>query len=337
MITSMIPRYERTFSLKRQLHFWIGKEYKAMKSNEFLLNHARSGIVLSLRSCLPNGGKVGMMAYNCKSVVDSIVASGCSPIFIDVTKDLMLNLDDLKTKSKSMECIIVTNLLGIQNDIFAIQSICPNIPIIIDNAQGYALPPQGDFTVYSINQGKYPSLGDGGILYCNNCNYISTIQSMYDEIPDYTSREQMNLYLRLLKYVFYSNLGTSILTRKIINKYSGMIPKVFYPNFWGHSKDSYQCSNIKIKKMCKGIARIYRDWIDEHKNQKLKVKYMDIVHTNSPKETIKKYLNKGIESGILFKNWMSWATKYGYKIGDCPISEYIISHIVMLPNYYKYK
>lgn len=317
----MIPRYERTFSLKRQLHFWTGQEYRPLKANEFLLNHARSGIVLSLRSCLPNGGCVGMIAYNCQSVVNSIIASSCTPIFIDVTKDLTLDLDDLRTKSKFIECIIVTNLLGILNDIIEIQSICPDIPIIVDNAHGYALPPQGDFTVYSINQGKYPSLGDGGVLYCNNCKYLSTIQTMYEELPDYTSNEQMNLYLRLLKNVFYSKLRTSFTWIRFSNMTKG------------NGRHSF--SSIKIKKMSKGISRIYNDWINEHKNKILKVRYMDIVYTDMPETTIEEYLKKGIEAGTLFKNWMDWAVKYGYSKGACPMSEYLTSHIVMIPNYYK--
>lgn len=317
----MIPRYERTFSLRRQLHFWMGKEYKPRKTNEFLLNHARSGIVLSLRSCLPNGGFVGMLAYNCQSVANSIISGGCVPIFIDVTKELMLDLDDLKNKSKFIECIVVTNLLGVQNNISDIQSICPGIPIIVDNAQGYAIPPQGDFTVYSINQGKYPSLGDGGILYCNNCKYISTIQTMYEELPDYTFNEQIDLYLRLLKNVFYSKLRTTVSGIRFSN-----ITR-------GNGRHSF-CS-IKIKKMSKGISRIYNDWINEHKNKILKVRYMDIVHTDMPETTIQEYLEKGVEAGTLFKNWMNWAVKYGYREGDCPMSEYLTSHIVMIPNYYK--
>lgn len=321
MITFMISRYERTFSLKRQLLFWIGKEYKSTKTNEFLLNHARSGIVLSLRSCLPNGGCVGMIAYNCQTVISSIIASSCTPIFIDITKELMIDLDDLRTKSKFIECIIVTNLLGIQNNIIAIQSICPDIPIIVDNAHGYALPPQGDFTVYSINQGKYPSLGDGGILYCNNYKYVSTIQSMYEALPNYTFKEQLDLYIRLLKNVFIGRLRTSLLLRKTLNQ--------------NISNESPKFCNIRIKKMSKGTSRIYRNWINEHNNKKLKVRYMDTVYTDMPEKTIQEYANKGIEAGILFKHWMIWAVKHGYKKGDCPMSEYLISHIVMIPNYYK--
>ena len=101
----------------------------------------------------------------------------------------------------------------------------------------------------------------------------------------------------------------------------------------GNGRHSF--SSIKIKKMSKGISRIYNDWINEHKNKILKVRYMDIVYTDMPETTIEEYLEKGIEAGTLFKNWMDWAVKYGYSKGACPMSEYLTSHIVMVPNYFK--
>ena len=47
-----------------------------------------------------------------------------------------------------MDAIVVTNLFGIHNDIDAIKKKCPNLIIIVDNAHGYGLPNEGDYTKF---------------------------------------------------------------------------------------------------------------------------------------------------------------------------------------------
>ena len=53
-----IPRLHISFPYKHQLAFWCGTEHTP-QAGEYLLNHARSGIVMALRAALPNGGRVG--------------------------------------------------------------------------------------------------------------------------------------------------------------------------------------------------------------------------------------------------------------------------------------
>ena len=75
----MIPRLNISFPLENQKQFWFGKAYSS-QAGEYLLNHARSGIVMALRTTLPHGGKVGVVAYNCHTVANAVVQSGCTPV-----------------------------------------------------------------------------------------------------------------------------------------------------------------------------------------------------------------------------------------------------------------
>lgn len=159
----MKPRLDIQFPFKRQWCYWFGKEYKP-KDGEYLLNHARTGIVMALKASVPEGGRVGVVAYNCHTVANAVVNAGCKPVFVDVTERLTI---DVESVSADLDAIVVTNLFGIRNDIEAIRKHLPNAIIIVDNAHGYGLPAEGDFTVYSINQGKFPALGPGGILRVN--------------------------------------------------------------------------------------------------------------------------------------------------------------------------
>ena len=163
----MIPRLNISFSLNNQCTFCFGKSYLT-QNGKYLLNQARSGVVMALYAALPNGGRVGVVAYNCHTVANAVVEAGCTPVFVDVTEDLHMDVQHLA--GLQLDAIVLTNLFGIHNDIGAIRAAQPNAIIIVDNAHGYGLPAEGDFTVYSINQGKFPALGEGGIAtpFCNN-------------------------------------------------------------------------------------------------------------------------------------------------------------------------
>lgn len=183
----IIPRLDISFSLRRQWSYWFGKEYNPIEG-EFLLNHARTGIVMALRVALPKGGRVGVVAYNCHTVANAVANAMCTPVFVDVTDGLTI---DIQSVPKDLDAIVVTNLFGIRNDIEAIRKRSPKAVIIVDNAHGYGLPAEGDFTVYSINQGKFPALGCGGIL-CVNIKENKNKENREENIKESDSKSKMN-------------------------------------------------------------------------------------------------------------------------------------------------
>lgn len=325
----MIPRLDISFPLHRQLTYWFGQEYQPQKS-EYLLNHARSGIVMALRAALPHGGRVGVVAYNCDTVFNAVSQAGCQCVFLDVTDDLKIDLCNLVSdtflhKNGVLDAIIVTNLFGIRNDIEAIRKACPNAFIIVDNAHGYGLPAEGDCTVYSINQGKYPALGEGGILVVQNEEIGRGIEEKYQQLPGYSVLQFWKLFavMKAKAYVhipwLYGWLTKPLKSRKK--------PKNGKP------------VPIVIKQMCKGVSRMYNSWLE---NGGLKIKeegcnqlFMDIVRTSDPSKTIAEYRAKGIEAGTHFKHWPMWAAHYGYIAGSCPVAERLVKEMVMVPNYYK--
>lgn len=306
----MIPRLEIVFPLQRQWQFWFGKEYEPHEG-EYLLNHARTGIYLALQAALPSGGKVGVMAYNCDTVMNPVIQAGCEVVFLDVNEDLSLNVSLLE--GKQLDAIVVSNLFGIRNDIDAIRKACPKAIIIVDNAHGYGLPIEGDFTVYSINQGKYPALGPGGILVVNNKNYTPVLGTK--------AQNCVKIYLSMLVKAFmYHPWIYGWLTQPMK---AGKKPKSGAPE------------PIKVTRMCPGVSRMYNAWEDEHQGQDVAKPFMDIVRTSDPDKTIAEYRAKGIEAETHFKHWPLWAAHYGYVAGSCPVAERLINELVMVPNYYK--
>lgn len=338
----MNPRLQIKFSLKRQKVFLLGKRYIPQK-REYLLNHARSGIVMALRAALPNGGRVGVVAYNCYTVANAIVEAGCIPVFVDVAEDLHIDLQHLATQK--LDAIVVTNLFGIHNDIAAIRTAQPNAIIIVDNAHGYGLPAEGDFTVYSINQGKLPALGAGGLLWVNTEQYQASIQQQYAALPSYTKSQELKLFMIMLaKAWMHIPWIYGLLTRRM-KAYRGKI----------------ECREaVVLRRMAKGVSRMYQQALptiaEQIQQQRANAQqvadillskglaqqvwygdnaFMLIARSDNPEQLSQYFAKNGVESATHFARTIEWAKEFGYTKGQCPMTEKLTKELIMIPTYKK--
>ena len=327
----MKPRLDISFPLKRQWQYWFGEEYKP-KEGEYLLNHARTGIVMALRAALPKGGRVGVVAYNCHTVANAVVSAGCVPFYVDVTEKLTI---DVATIPADLDAIVVTNLFGIRNDIAAIRKRLPKAIIIVDNAHGYGLPAEGDFTVYSINQGKFPALGPGGMLVINLqsaiINLKPQIDSMYESLPSYSLLGQLRLFCAMLvKAIAYSRC-MYWLTMKLKKSANPDVHEM-----------------VTMRKMANGVLRLYKAWLpsaeEEIEKQRQNAEkidgafygdnaFMAIVKCEDPAALKAEFAKRGVETETHFKNAIIWAKGFGYKEGSCPNAEKLTKQLLMIPTY----
>lgn len=340
----MIPRLQISFSLKNQMTFWFGKSY-SLKGGEFVLNHARTGIVMALRAAMPQGGRVGVVAYNCHTVANAVVEGGCTPVFIDVTEDLHINLQHLA--HVRLDAIIVTNLFGMHNDISAIQAVQPDTIIIVDNAHGYGLPIEGDFTVYSINQGKMPALGAGGLLYVNNVQYQGFVEQQHTQLSKYNLLAEIKLFIiMLLNAWMHIPMIYGMITLPLKRKRKG-----------------WSCrEKIAMKRMAKGVSRLYNMALPTMQEQlslrKTNAQYMLDVwqkyglgsqvwygenafmligrHEN-PEKVVEIFAAHGVEVATHFARAIEWAKEFGYVEGSCPMAERLTKELIMIPTYKKIK
>lgn len=340
----MIPRLDISFPIRRQITFWFGKAYSSQEG-EYLLNHARTGIVMALRAALSNGGRVGVVAYNCHTVANAIAEAGCEPVFVDVTEDL--HIDTSYLSSLQMDALIVTNLFGVRNDINLIRAAQPNAILIVDNAHGYGLPAEGDFTVYSINQGKFPSLGEGGILLVNHEQYLTPIHQQYDTLPLYNHGKEIKLFVTMLLKAWMhrpSIYGLFTLRMKAC-------------------RGTKECrESISMRKMANGVRRLYQQVLPdipraiELRKQHAQVMadrllrerlvqsvwygdnaFMLIARCKDPKAVQTYLVQHGVESATHFARAIDWAKEFGYNEGKCPIAEKMIKELIMIPTYKKLK
>jgi dTDP-4-amino-4,6-dideoxygalactose transaminase len=338
----MIPRLNITFSLKNQKAFWFGDMYSPAKG-EYLLNHARSGIVMALHATLPEGGRVGVVAYNCHTVANAVVESGCTPVFIDVTEDLHVDLLQLATLK--MDAIVLTNLFGIHNTIEAIHKAQPNAIIIVDNAHGYGLPAEGDFTVYSINQGKMPALGTGGLLWVNTEQYQASIRQQYAALPSYTKSQELKLFITMLAKAWMHIPWIYGLFTRRMKTHRGAVA----------------CREaVVLRHMAKGVSRMYQQALptiaEQIQQQRANAQqmadaliskglveqvwygdnaFMLIARTNDTLGLSKYLSERGLESATHFARSIEWAKQFGYTEGQCPMAESLTKELIMIPTYKK--
>jgi dTDP-4-amino-4,6-dideoxygalactose transaminase len=269
----------------------------------------------------------------------------CTPVFLDVTDHLQIDLTYLA--KQYIKAVIVTNLFGIHNDINAIKAAQPNAIIIVDNAHGYGLPAEGDFTVYSINQGKMPALGAGGLLWVNNAQYQDAIEQQYCQLSEYSIAAEIKLYMTMLLNAW---MHTSLIYRMIT------LP------IKQHRKPKSCREKILIKHMAKGVSRMYRaalPRIDEQIQQRKtnaqhiaqtwqclglgsqvwygENAFMLIGHHSNPQEIKKVFAQHGVEVATHFAKAIEWAKEFGYLEGQCPMAEQLTNELIMIPTYKTFK
>ena len=341
----MKPRLDIQFPLRRQIQFWFGKQYEPQQG-EYLLNHARTGIGLALRAALPKGGRVGVVVYNCHTVANAVVNAGCTPVFLDVTEDLKI---DVASVPVDLDAIVVTNLFGIRNDIAAIRKRLPKAIIIVDNAHGYGLPAEGDFTVYSINQGKFPALGEGGILVTNERMKEfenERISEMYASLPGYSLIAQVKLFAAMIaKTIAYSKLCYWLTMRMKAKRMKELTSERIK-------------EKVVMRQMAPGIRRLYKAWLpkadEEIAKQRqnagimserlkdLKIEsiigenaFLLIAKTQDPAALQAWFASRGIETATHFNRCIDWAKQFGYVEGSCPNAEKLVNKLLMIPTYTK--
>src|SRR4051812_21540193 len=80
----------------------------------YFANQARVSLRVLLSSLgLKKDAVIGVQAYNCINVFESIERAGYKALFIDVNDDYVLDLKDLANKINTVDALIVTHTFGI--------------------------------------------------------------------------------------------------------------------------------------------------------------------------------------------------------------------------------
>jgi len=324
------------------------------------VNHGRTGLRIALSSLnLPEGSKVGVMVYNCYSVMNAVKLAGFEIEFIDVTDNFCLDINDFNIKRNSLSALIVTHLFGIPTNIEELKKSCPSLPIIEDCAHsflseidGHLTGSMGDMAVFSMGLGKFPSIGPGGYLKVNNSIYADRINTIYGKLPlpSFLS-ELKNIGLSLLLGALHQSVIYHYFTKPFLKKKNNKLDDEIR---YSHDESKILKSSLALfmakhekypmflKKQQFYAGKIYMVLKENYPNAIYPIAYnlnklncfMFPLLIENRQQFIAQIKRNGIETGKHFSNAIEWAKKFGYKVGTCKNAEKITEQIVVCPCHY---
>ena len=141
------------------------------------------GLATALRALgVKTGDNVLTNAFTLAPVPGSIAAVGANPIYVDVTEDLLIDLEDLIAKSDQSQILMLSHMRGHICDMDALMAICDahEITVIEDCAHtmgarwdGRLSGRFGTVGCYSTQTYKHINSGEGGLLITDDAEVMA--------------------------------------------------------------------------------------------------------------------------------------------------------------------
>lgn len=154
----------------------LEQEFAAQVGAKYCIAVASGGYAMgaALRALgVAPGDRVLTNAFTLAPVPGAIAAVGAVPVFVGVTEDLVIDLDDLAAKSDQAHVLMLSHMRGHLCDMDRLMAICDDagIRVIEDCAhtmgaawRGVPSGRQGVFGCYSCQTYKHVNSGEGGLL-----------------------------------------------------------------------------------------------------------------------------------------------------------------------------
>lgn len=154
----------------------LEEEFAAQTGAKYCLAVASGGYAMTtaLRACgIGYGDTVLTNAFTLAPVPGAIAAVGATPIFVGVTEDLVIDLEDLAAKLGRARVLLLSHMRGHICDMEALMALCDGagVTVIEDCAHtmgadwnGTPSGRWGAFGCYSCQTYKHVNSGEGGLL-----------------------------------------------------------------------------------------------------------------------------------------------------------------------------
>ena len=154
----------------------LEEEFAASVGSKYCLAVASGDVAMTtaLRACgVTHGDKVLTNAFTLAPVPGAIAAVGGVPIYVEVTDNLAIDLDDLQAKITQADVLLLSHMRGHICDMDRLMAICnaAGVTVIEDcahtmgaNWDGTPSGRWGRFGCYSTQTYKHVNSGEGGLL-----------------------------------------------------------------------------------------------------------------------------------------------------------------------------
>ncbi len=154
----------------------LEQEFAAFMGTDYCLAVASGGyaIALALRAVgVKAGDRVLTNAFTLAPVPGAIASLGAIPVFVEVTQDLTIDLDDLAARSDQAKVLLLSHMRGHICDMDRLMEICDAAGVVVveDCAhtmgarwRGVLSGRHGAVACYSTQTYKHINSGEGGLL-----------------------------------------------------------------------------------------------------------------------------------------------------------------------------
>ena len=165
----------------------LEREYARWQGSDYCLACASGGqaMIIALRAAgVKPGDKVLTNAFTLAPVPGAISATGAAPVLVEITEDLVLDLDDLAAKAATSDArfLLLSHMRGHLVDMTRLMAItnAHNITVIEDCAHTmgatWAGEKSGNFGLagcFSTQTYKHMNSGEGGLLTSNDPSFMA--------------------------------------------------------------------------------------------------------------------------------------------------------------------
>lgn len=312
------------------------------------------------------GDEVILQAFTCVAVVDAIVATGATSVFVDITNAYTIDTTALKGKITSKtKAIILQHTFGISaisEELLAFLKK-KNLLIIEDCAhmiggtyKGKPLGTFGDASIFSFGRDKAFSSVSGGVAVISDTKIASSLDAFYRNQPLPSKLwifqqlfHSISFYFLILPLYNFFSLGKVLLVffQKLHLLTRPVGDEENFPRYYQKLPNSLsQLVLLQLERLSQfnakrtAITKRYQDLFKAMNRKTLSytgplLRYP--IQVQNPHEMKIFFRHHDIYLGDWYSNivdprWID-LEKVGYHRGSCPIAEDLAKHCINLPTY----
>jgi dTDP-4-amino-4,6-dideoxygalactose transaminase len=288
---------------------------------------------------IQEGDEVIIPSFTFVSTVNAFVLRGAVPVFADIRSDTK-NLDEMLLEqliTPKTKAIVPVHYAGVGAEMETIMAVADSysIPVVEDNAHGIfgkykgrLLGSFGKISTLSFHETKNLQCGEGGALVLNDLEFVQRAEIIREKGTNRARffRGQVDKYS-------WVDIGSSYLPSEMLAAFlcAQLEEKEFIQQ---RRKDIWSLYNSELSDWAQQFG-VGLPLIPTHCEQSFHMFYMMLPNA-SVRQSLIDYLRKsGIWSVFHYLplHTSDMGMKYGYKKGDCPISEDVSERLLRLPFY----
>lgn len=320
----------------RLCHDWLRKELGSEKV--LLTTSCTAALEMSaLLLDIEPGDEVIVPSFTFVSGANAFVMRGAKPVFVDIRRDT-LNIDKAlveKRISSRTKAIAIVHYAGVGCDMEPLLAIANRhqIPLIEDNAhglfgkyQGRPLGGFGTFATQSFHETKNVTCGEGGALVINDAHFMERAEIIWEK-----GTNRKKFLSGLVDKYTWVDIGSSFLPSDLLAAILfGQLERAkeiqdLRHAVWQYYFDTLQpiapdlgISLPQIPASCEHAAHLFYILL---RNQPVRDKLIDFLRSR----------NIGSAFHYLPLHLSPMGRRFGYREGDCPITEEISGRLLRLP------